>query len=280
MFVYQSRFLTRGEVWFDGEPSSARVDWIYHRQRSVPLPRGRWRHFYTVLIDLRKTPAELFAEMESKTAHKITEARETDGLECERCDAEDPNLIAEVEMMWNKFAMADKTPRFERDWVEGIREAGFLDVTAAKDLAGNVLAYHLVLLTPQRARQLIAISPHRAVPSVAWRNAVSRANCLIHWHNFQVFREQGISYFDFGGWHAGTSDIRLLGINRFKQSFGGKVVREFDCEQPVTFKGRVLLAAAELLRRLKQARTLHRAAPRRPSHETKPRGQNAVAAVR
>lgn len=279
MFIYRSRFLTRGEVWFDDEPDGSQVDWIYHRQRSAPPPHSRWRHFYTVLIDLRKNPPELFAEMESKTARKITEAQEIDRLRCERCDAQDPRLITEVETMWNEFATADKTPRFERDWVDGIRRAGVLDVTAAKDQAGNVLAYHLVLLTPQRARQLIAISPRRAVPSVAWRNAVSRANCLIHWHNFQGFREQGISCFDFGGWHPGTTNIRLLGINRFKRSFGGRLVVEYDCEQPVTLKGRVVLAAAELLRWLKQARSCRGDGSQQPVEEAKPREQNSLAVV-
>jgi hypothetical protein len=31
MLVYKSRFLTRGEVWYDEEPDGVRVDWIYHR---------------------------------------------------------------------------------------------------------------------------------------------------------------------------------------------------------------------------------------------------------
>ncbi len=259
MFIYRSRFLTRGEVWYDEEPNGARVDWIYHRQRSSPLARSRCKEFWTVLLDLQKPPAELFADMEEKTARRITEAQEKDKLRCERCDAKDDKLIDDVEVMWNQFAVAQNTPLLERDWLEQIRQAGALDVAAAKDPAGNVLAYHLVFLTPKRARQLIAISPYKAVPSVAWRNAVSRANCLIHWHNFLAFREQGIGGFDWGGWYSGTSDIRLLGINRFKRSFGGRLVRDYDCEQPISVKGWVLLTAAQTLTRLRRGCALGRA---------------------
>ena len=49
MLIYRSRFLTRGEVWFDDEPDGASVDWIHYRQRSSPAAKGRWKYFYTLL---------------------------------------------------------------------------------------------------------------------------------------------------------------------------------------------------------------------------------------
>ena len=263
MFVYRSRFLTRGEVWFDEKPDGAPVDWIYYRQRSSPLARGAWKRFDTLLIDLRKKPAELLAEMNTKTAQRITEAQEKDELRCERCDSRDTGLMDEVEAMWNQFAVSQNTPLLERSWLEQIQHAGALDVVAARNQDGDVLAYHLVLLSPRRARQLIAISPYKAVPSVAWRSAVSRANCLVHWHNFLAFKEQGIHEFDFGGWYSGATDIRLLGINRFKRSFGGSVVREYDGEQAMTAKGWILLAAARMLTSLREAGSPEHAAPQK-----------------
>jgi hypothetical protein len=252
MLVYQSRFMTRGEAWYDEEPDGARVDWILHRQRSSPLAKCRCKEIYTRLIPLQKTPAELLESMEVRTACKITEAVEKDQLRWERSGPKDLRTLNEAEAMWNQFALAQKTALFERAWVDQMFAAGTLDMAAAKDQAGNVLAYHLVYLTPKRARQLVAISPYRAVPSVAWRNAVSRANCFVHWNNFLAYREKGIPYFDFGGWHTGKTDIRLLGINAFKKSFGGSVVREYDCEQPRTVKGWLLLTTAQLLARLRQ----------------------------
>ena len=169
--------------------------------------------------------------------------------------------------MWNRFATAQNTPPLERPWLDQIKEAGGLDVVAAKDRAGLVLAYHLVFLTPKRARQILAISPYRSAQTGAWRKAVSCANCLIHWHNFLAFRERGIHEFDFGGWYPGTTNIRLLGINRFKKSFGGRVVREYDCEQPVTLKGRLLLTLGVALARLGQAVPTACAEAKRPNQE-------------
>ncbi len=95
---------------------------------------------------------------------------------------------------------------------------------------------------------------------------MSRANCFIHWNNFLAYRDLGISCFDFGGWHVGKTDIRLLGINAFKQSFGGSIVREYDCEQPRTVKGWLILTAARILARLKQAGPGAGTEPRNPNH--------------
>ncbi len=258
MFTYRSRFLTRIEVWFDEQPRAARVDWIYHRQRSQPLARCRSRAFYTRLVNLQKTPDQLFAELDARTARRITEAEEKDRLRFERYDARDPRLLDEFEAMWNRFALAQKDPPFERNWVDQFAQAGALDLTAARDASGTVLNYHLVFLTPKRARQLFAIAPYKPVPDIAWRNAVSRANTWIHWHNFLTFRERGIRHFDFGGWYPGDTDVRLLGMNAFKKGFGGTVVREYECEQPVTLKGRVLLHLAHMLSGLRHARRLDR----------------------
>lgn len=266
MFIYRSRFLTRGELWFDETPDGARVDWILHRQRSRPLPGPRWKEFYTRLIPLQKTPAELLEGVEERTARKITEAREKDKLRWERYPPDDVNILDQAEAMWNQFAAAQNAPRFERDWLDRMFEAGVLDMAGAKDPAGNLLAYHLVYLTPKRARQLVAISPYKAVPSVAWRNAVGRANSFIHWNNFLAYREQGIPCFDFGGWYPGTTDIRLLGMNAFKKSFGGDTVQEYDCEQPRTVKGWLLLTAARTLARFSQAGTVASAHSGDPNH--------------
>ena len=254
MFIYRSRFLTRGEVWFDDQPDGTGVDWIYHRQRSTPLPKHRSKPFYTLLVDLRKPRTQLLADMDARTASRIRQAQETDKLQCQGCDARDPKVLDQVEAMWNAFATAQNTPRLERSWLDQFSQAGSLDVVAAKNRGGKVLAYHLVYLAPRRARQLIAISPYQAVPSVGWRNAVSRANSLIHWYNFVALKERGIPCFDFGGWYPGSTDIRLLGMNAFKKGFGGKLVREFDCEQPTTLKGWIALTMAQWLTRFRRAR--------------------------
>jgi lipid II:glycine glycyltransferase (peptidoglycan interpeptide bridge formation enzyme) len=66
-------------------------------------------------------------------------------------------------------------------------------------------------------------------------------------------KQQGVRYFDFGGWYPGKEDIQLLGANAFKKGFGGQVVREYECEQVLTLKGKVVLTGARLLARLRNS---------------------------
>src|SRR5207249_4429246 len=101
MFLYQSRFLSRGEVWFDNEPTTASVDWILYRNRSNPVPGAKWRYFYNRLIDLSKNAQTLLADMEPRTAAKIEIAREQDGISCQRCDLRDRTVLREIEQIWN-----------------------------------------------------------------------------------------------------------------------------------------------------------------------------------
>jgi hypothetical protein len=247
MLVYRSRLLTRGEVWFDQEPESVPVDWIFHRQRSSPVPKCRWKFFYTRLIDLSKSPDELLADMNEESVRKITVAREKDQTRWERCDSEARGVMDEVEAMWNRFAVAQRSAPLDRSRLDTMIAAGALDVNVAKDSRGEVLAYHLNFVTSRRVQQLIAVARFLPTPNAAMRNRINRANCLGHWSSFLDFKARGIRFFDFGGWYPGTTDIRLLGMNAFKRGFGGQVVREYDCEQILTLKGWVVITAARIL---------------------------------
>jgi hypothetical protein len=251
MLIYRSRFLTRGEVWFDDEPDGTPVDWIYHRQRSSPVAKGRWKYFYTRLIDLAKSPAELLSEMDEKTVQKIEEAEEKDQMRWECCEARESQRMDDVETLWNQFAAATKSPRLDRDWLDKIIEAGALELSAVKDAEGNVLTYHLSYAGKRRAQDLIAVSRYSSVPSSALRKRINRANCFGHWKTLVAFKDRGLRYFDFGGWYPGTTDMRLLGMNVFKKGFGGHVVREYDCAQILTLKGWLVLHVASFLKQAK-----------------------------
>lgn len=262
MFIYQSRFLTRGEVWFDDEPNGARVDWILHRQKSHPIARATDKH--TVLLDLTKSPVQLWSEMNAKTVKHIEEAERTDHTRWEPCDSTDPGVLDAVERMWNESAGSRKSAPLERDWLERLNEAGALSISATKDEAGNVLTYHLCYVGKDRAQGLIGVSPRNAIPNKASRMKINRAHTLGYWKIILFMKERGLRQFDFGGWYAGKTDIALLGINAFKEGFGGQVVREYDCCQVRTVRGWVVLRVAALLDHAKRLAARFRSRRVRP----------------
>jgi len=264
MITYRSRFLTRAEVWFDNEPMnagaagrasrgiSARADWILYHQRPHPLPAARSRSFYTLLIDLTQSYDQLLGQLSQETAYKIRRARERDKIVCECCDPRDPAVLDGFERMYNAFATMKGLPMLHRPRLESLASMGVLDISSAKDPQGNVLVYHANYRDSRRATQLESPSLYRALSDSAARNFNGRANRYLTWCDLLRYKEQGLKFFDFGGWHLGK-DPEMLNINEFKRGFGGQVVREYQCEQTLTLKGRLVLCAAKLL---SQARSI------------------------
>ncbi|MDB6063910.1 MAG: uncharacterized protein JWR26_118 [Pedosphaera sp.] len=279
MFIYKSRFLTRGEVWFDDEADDTPVDWIYYRQRPTPVANTKWKYFYTLLIDLAKSPDQLMGEMDEKTVQKIKDAEEKDQTSWKRCDARESKILDDVERMWNQFAAAQKSPPLDRAWLDKIIEAGALELSAATDPAGEVLTYHLSYAGKKWARDLIVVSRYSSIPNTALRNRINRANCLGHWKTLLTLQARGLRYFDFGGWHLETKDLRLLGMNAFKKGFGGQVVREFECEEIRTVKGWLVLTTARILNRARSVRTGRSLKSQNTAHATTPQDRHVSPAI-
>src|SRR5437867_6029191 len=105
MYIYKSRYLTRGEVWYDNEPGdTGSVDWIVYYQRSQPVPGATWDYFYTYVIDLSESVEKLQAQLNQDAAYKIRRARERDKIVCEQCDSRDPAVLARFEEIYNQIA--------------------------------------------------------------------------------------------------------------------------------------------------------------------------------
>jgi hypothetical protein len=255
MFVYQSRFLRRGEVWFDNEPTNEPVDWILYRNRSTP-PRGaRSRPFYNRLIDLSKTPEKLLSEMEPKTVAKIKAAGEEDKLSCEWSTVTNERQLDEVEGMWNQSIEAKRRwGKLNLDWLGGMIRAGMFELAAAREPPGALVVFGGFFKDKYRVQQLMSVSPPRSAVVPAVRAKTNRASCFLLWNTMLRLKQQGARHFDFGGWYPGTEDIQLLGANAFKKGLGGEVIREFECEQIVSLKGWVMLTAAHLVDRVKELR--------------------------
>lgn len=250
--TYKSRFLARAEIWYDNEPEQLRsVDWILYQQRSQPVAGTRTIEHWTYAIDLTQSCKQLLANLSKDTASKIRRARERDKIACKFLDPRDPAVMKDFEKMYNAFAALIGRAPLNHRRMESMAAAGALDLSAAIDPQGNVLVYHLNYFDSQRATALESPSLYRTLSESADRNLVGRANRYLTWAILLRYQEQGLKCFDFGGWYSGSTDHKRLGINRFKEGFGGKVVREYQCEQILTWKGWMVLRAAELFARMK-----------------------------
>ena len=258
MIVYKSRFLTRGEVWFDSKPGDIRsVDWILYNQCSHPIPGTQVKTFYTYAVDLTKSVDELKAGLEKDTISKIRRGRDRDKITCESYDLRDREVLDQFEQTYNTFALMKGLEPLERARMESMAAVGALDLRVARDPQGDILVYHGNYCDNGRVAGFISVSLFRKLADKAARGLIGRANRLLTWTGFLRYKELGMKWFDFGGWYNGT-DPDMLKVNHFKRSFGGQVLREYQCEQIVTFKGQFVLFAASLL---KQARLMRMSRP-------------------
>lgn len=267
MITYPSRFLTRAEVWYDQQPDPAcPADWILYQQCARPVPGTRVNEFHTYVIDLKQSREQLQAGLNKDTAYKIRRAREGDKIVCEVCNPRDPAVMDRFEQMYNAFAEMKGRDPLNRARMQSLAAAGVLDLSVARDPRGLALIYHANYRDRCRATSLELPSLYRKHADNATRNLSSRANRLLTWTNILRYRADGLELFDFGGWYPGTEDQERLGINRFKEGFGGQVVREYQCEQILTFKGWLVLRAARLLDRVRWSPPR----PKKPAAEVYP----------
>jgi hypothetical protein len=254
MIIYQSRFLTRGEVWFDNGPSSERVDWVLYHQRSQPGTKGSWRPFYTRVIELSQPADSLLAQMDGFTGADIKRAGKKDQTICKRIETSDPEALGEFANFYDRFAAIKHLGPADRHWLERTARAGRLDLWAADSPEGHRHAYHVFYKDQPRVRSLLAASFYAEASSKEAQRKIGRANRLLIWECIRHYQTAGVKIFDLGGWYNGTTDTALLGINKFKEGFGGKVIREYEGEHLKTIKAWGAVHTARLLTKWKDRR--------------------------
>ena len=98
--------------------------------------------------------------------------------------------------------------------------------------------WHAYYMSGERVRLLYSASLFREQDK-ALRALVGRLNRWLHWQDIQEFRRRGFLIYDMGGVFEDESSPEALGINRFKEEFGGVKIRNFNCTVPMTWKGRI-----------------------------------------
>jgi len=154
MIVYQSRFLTRGEVWFENHPSREPVDWIVFHQRAQPCPKGNWRPFYTRVLDLKQNPDALLRQMDGFTASDIKKAENKDQTTCQRLEANDASVLEEFYEFYDRFAAWKQLPPADRYWLARTAKASKLEIWVANDPDHVPLVYHALYRDGNRARSV------------------------------------------------------------------------------------------------------------------------------
>lgn len=96
----------------------------------------------------------------------------------------------------------------------------FLKMSFA-ELDGVTIAAHSYLFDEQQGIVRLMHAASARFNEKLNKQAVGKINKLLHYHDMLHFKKQGFCVYDFGGYAENTTDPGMLGINRFKLSFGG-----------------------------------------------------------
>jgi hypothetical protein len=248
MIVLTRKFVQAAEVWFDEPVGSAAADLIVYYHWSAPVG-ARTQDFHSVEVDLSSPEQALLGDMTDTNRYEINRAGSRDGVVFTAHDHVTSGTLRAFCDFFDGFADERGIARAARSWLELYAQAGQLMLSTVSAATGETLAWHSYYRGPRVARQMQSASYFRKHEDPGFRNLMSRASRLHYWKDMVHFKSAGLSVFDFGGWYAGTEDEQKLRINKFKESFGGKISKRFYGVSPVTLKGRVYMAAVERLRK-------------------------------
>jgi len=227
------------EVFFDGRGPDA-VDVVRYKFRACPVPGSRWTTFYTLWFNLEDSPKSLLSRMSRATRSQIRRAS-TEGFRYEFASTPTSTWIEEFFDFHDSFAQSKNlNSPVDRRRVLALLSQNALDLSRISSPDGRVLVWHANLRSGRHACCLYSASLlRREAKSMA--AYIGRANRLHHWSDMLRFRDEGFAVYDFGGWYPGTENQPLLRVNRFKKSFGGELVLQYNCDEGVTWKGALAL---------------------------------------
>jgi len=245
MLLIKKRQLRIAHLWYDDQPPARGVDLVVYNQAPTPHPGVDWVPKMTLVLDLAKTEEALFAEMKSSYRAKIRTAINKDHVLCKVDGAPDLAMRTEFCAFYDRFATAKGISLLDRNLLEEMAHQGQLAIAMARLEAQPMdepLAIHAYLVYGGRVRLLHSTSNRLGEHDADRLNLIGRANRLLHWESVRWAREQGHTYYDFGGWYGGTTDSQRLAINQFKDGFGGTRITEYMAIQGVTLLGKLGVA--------------------------------------
>ncbi|HEX9389798.1 MAG TPA: GNAT family N-acetyltransferase [Usitatibacteraceae bacterium] len=227
------------EVWYDEEPpDDAGADILVYRFRGAPIAAARNTPFLSIVTDLAPEQDAIMARFGKDCRYKIKRAEARDGLHAEFIT--DPERkLDEFCAAFTAFARQKSIAPPDHRWLIAASRARRLLLTAAvRD--GEVLVWHAYVSSGKTVVLQYTCSCFRTREN-EYRALVGRANRWLHWQDMLWFKQMGMVRYDWGGLFEDDSTAERAGINRFKEDFGGRRERSYDCTLALTLKGRIYL---------------------------------------
>jgi hypothetical protein len=251
LIVTKSHFCTLGEIWYDEDPNQiVGLDVISYRQWAHPIAGFQFDESYTMQVDLTESQDELWSRIGKNCRYKIKRAAAKDHVLYEYWEHPDAHVINEFSDFYDRFAAQKDLVKISRASLANRVNAGVIDLSHVKLKDGTSLVWHAHYRSNHGALLLYSASIKNK-DNTAYQSVLGRANCYHHWQDILRFKTAGLWFYDFGGWDTGNNQT-WLGINSFKEKFGGEIVKYFNYSQGITIKGKLYLYLRDMYLRLRK----------------------------
>ncbi len=176
---------------------------------------------YTKLIDIS---SDIFIDSFSRSTQYDIRKAKLENIICETSNDKD-SFIA----IYNSFLSIRKISGAKISEKELSIYGDAFIIRKAYINANETLVFHSYIYDSniKRVRLLHSVSNNFDITKMPEDKAlIGRANKLLHYNDMLYFKEQGCLTYDFGGYAYNTNNKSLIGINSFKDSFGGLMVEE------------------------------------------------------
>ncbi|WP_174591508.1 peptidoglycan bridge formation glycyltransferase FemA/FemB family protein [Methanocella conradii] len=215
----------RKDIWFSDSPfdvEGCQGVAFYACKNKVDMPGFIRKDFVTPVIDLTMDEERIWKNIDRMSCRKKINKAYNNGikLKVNQCYEE----FLEVD---SEFRKSKGLPGSHID-VDYMKKYGTLFVAM---LDGKVICGEVFLEDKDHIRRLITAS-RRFTGDQHWNNIVGYGNRMIIWESIRYARAKGIKEYDMGGYYAGADKARELeGVNKFKMSFGPKLVTKYNYEK-------------------------------------------------
>ena len=190
---------------------------FYSSLLDVRKPPGFIRQkAYTLHHDLTCSEEEIMAKIKSRYRTYIRKAERT-GITFEI-----ENNLQDCVSFFNAFA---RSKQLQPITVNKLQAYGdhIVITKAIKD--HQTLALHINLVDTDEKITMLIYSASRRLLESKNKNLIGIANKFLHYQDMLYFKQRNFTLYDFGGYGKNSTDAKVLGIAKFKKSFGGQIVR-------------------------------------------------------
>ncbi len=180
----------------------------------------------TTVINLNKKKEEIINKFDATVKRDI---RKAELFEINCCFYEDKNLFISF---FNEFAKLKGIYQPKKITIDSF---GNNYITSFAFHQGNLIAAHSYIIDKDSGVAILFQSASKRLDKKFDKSIVGYANKLLTYHDIFHFKNNGFRKYDFGGFALNTENKSLLGINRFKLSFGAEIIKYYVYHTPLLY---------------------------------------------